>query len=350
MFRLAAKDFDPHATGCTCNGCDPLRPSLWVIHAAMLETDPDAAKLVMKEDGEDPENDPFLLEETALAALLALAMSRAARRAQPVIDRMFTPPVTEGGILRGLDELAPIFDNAVDAATEAEIRIIVGRTLFNGAQDSDLSSGGTRPDVPASLSDPDFPGARVTALAGTVLEGAPSAIRIMEGVVAASKYYTNQFFNTYVIPEIQQRVRLLIDGTPFNEVPDLTDLRAILDRRLRSVPYWKLVANAAASRGYHYGYLKAAALRGVTGYRFVAVLDSRTSDVCRYMNGRVFNVAKAVSLMERVAGAENIEQVKTEMPWRPFKDIDGLDTEALQELGVMVPPLHGNCRSTLVIV
>lgn len=341
--------FDAHATGCTCGGCSPLRPTLWAIHAGLAEYDPQLAVKVMKADGEDTEQDPFLSEETLLAAILAAAFALALSRTDPIVERMFRPPVTEAAILRGLDEMEDILGRVITTADERELRDTANRLIINGALDSDASSGGFRPATPASLSGNPVPAGAVVGV-GTILENAPSAQQVMDGIVAAAKYYTNNYFNTFVIPEIQQRIRSILDGTPFNEVPGLADIRALLDRRLRSVPYWRLVANAAASRGYHYGYLKAAELRGVTTYRFVAVIDSRTSEICQFMNGKEFSVRNAVTLMERVAGAANIEEVKAIMPWRPFKEVDGLSRDALEALGVVVPPLHGNCRSTLVIV
>jgi hypothetical protein len=316
-----------------------------------MDVDFSLAKKAMDEDGEAAENDPFLSEEMELALLLAAAFGLAVSEVRAILDRMFTPPVTAQGIRTGLDQMADRMGRIVTPDTEADILRVTDRAVSNGALDSNASVGGRRPDTPSSVRGGlPVPTGAGTAAAGTILEAAPSARLVRDGIVAASKYYTNRFFNTFIIPEIIQRIELILAGTPFNEVPDLTDLRAILDRRLRSVPYWRLVANAAMSRAYHYGYIKAAELRGVLQYRFVAVLDSRTSEICQAMNGTVFNVSTAARLMERVAEAPDVEQVKTLMPWRKVSEVRGLSPAELEALGVMVPPLHGNCRSTLVIV
>jgi SPP1 gp7 family putative phage head morphogenesis protein len=63
------------------------------------------------------------------------------------------------------------------------------------------------------------------------------------------------------------------------------------------------VANQATLEGYRQS--------GVKHYKFLAAIDSRTSDICRETNGQVFAVAEA-------------------------------------EVGVNFPPLHPNCRSTTV--
>lgn len=62
---------------------------------------------------------------------------------------------------------------------------------------------------------------------------------------------------------------------------------------------------------YFYSAAQEQAFRetGVEKFRFVATLDDRTSDICREMDGKVFNMSE----------------------W---------------EVGVTVPPLHCNCRST----
>jgi predicted outer membrane lipoprotein len=350
MFRLDDQDAAAliHEPRCKCSGCSSLRPALWGVYTGLMDYDFEIAKKDMEEDDEDLVPDPFMREELELGLILAAAFGVALATALPIVDRMFRPPVSSQKILAGLDDMAAIMSNAITPDVERRIDQVVARSISYGVLDSDASVGGRRPDRPASVRGVLL--GSTAAFAGTVLENAPSAALVRQGIVASSKYYTNRFFNTFIIPEITSRVDRLLAGTPFNEVANLSALREVLDRRLKTVPYWRLVANAGASRAYHYGYLKAAELRGVTQYRFTAVLDEKTSEICRHMDGKVFSVSTASRLMEKVAEAPDIEQVKTLMPWLSFKEVRDLSDDELERLGVITPPLHGNCRSTLVIL
>ncbi len=181
-----------------------------------------------------------------------------------------------------------------------------------------------------------------------IARDAPSVQRVLEEMVDVAQWNTNQYFNQQVIPSLQRQINNAFANADAFEQLDITPIRTALDRRLKSVPYWRVVANAATSRAYHYGLLKAAQFQGFRGYQFKAVIDSKTSEICRSLNGKVWSIASALSKFEQVAGSDDPDEVKRVFPWPRFKDVQGLSVEQLQAMGVMVPPLHGNCRSTLI--
>jgi hypothetical protein len=181
-----------------------------------------------------------------------------------------------------------------------------------------------------------------------ILRGVPSRAQVIRGMIQSTKYYTNEFFNTQVVPAMVKEIDKVLLGTSTFGKPNFRSVQTIMEKRLRTVPYWRVVANAAASRSFHYGYLKAAQFQGMTAFRFEAVIDDVTSQICSNLDGTVWNIADAVNLVERTAKAEDPEEVKALQPWLTWNDIKDLDPTALRDLGVMVPPLHGNCRSTIV--
>jgi len=103
----------------------------------------------------------------------------------------------------------------------------------------------------------------------------------------------------------------------------------------------------AASRGYHYGYLKSLEQQRVIGYRFRATVDARTSRVCLSMNGREFLVSSAVNILEGLAEDPSPDAAKTRTPWVKVGDVTGKSAQELTAMGVIVPPLHARCRSTI---
>ncbi len=152
----------------------------------------------------------------------------------------------------------------------------------------------------------------------------------------------------------------------------------------RSDAYWNMAAGVFVNRARVYGSLAGFSEAKISRFRFDAVLDEVTTLQCRFMHGRVFDVATALEKYADVAAATAPEAVTTLQPWlRVAKDANGqpalhyvdaagarqhvatvtdnalgrLDdagafetahtNDALARAGLSSPPLHGNCRSTV---
>jgi SPP1 gp7 family putative phage head morphogenesis protein len=161
---------------------------------------------------------------------------------------------------------------------------------------------------------------------------------------------------------------------------DLTTAAANRDRA-----YWETVAMSFANRGRTYTQLAAFDEADIRRYRFEAVLDEVTSEICRFMHGRVFDVSRAMSRFHDVERLRDPERIQDVQPWvQVGADDDGnqvlfyergdrrrvvaqvdepsvgerddvgsysreLSDDELEAAGVTVPPLHGRCRSTIVV-
>ena len=168
--------------------------------------------------------------------------------------------------------------------------------------------------------------------------------RVINDIVESVRYFTNDYFERHVIPAIQARVDALQQSPdPAALTEGMDDIYGLLDARFRNVPYWRMLANLAASRAYHYALLSSAQSRGIRGYRFVAVIDERTSAICREMNGREFWIAA----MDRAFDNDDPEAARVYLPWMDAADIQGRSSADLAAMGVLVPPLHPHCRSTI---
>lgn len=172
-------------------------------------------------------------------------------------------------------------------------------------------------------------------------------LRIVNGMSKSAKYYTNAYFNEHVMPSVVDAAhRAVLNGTS-HDGETLRAIRALLDRRLRSVPYWNLVANVAASRAYHYGYLKAGVAAGLSTVEFVATIDERTSDICMALHGTQWRAGDVSLFADRIAEVEG-DGIKQVAPWMRAADIAGLSPQELLDTGVVIPPVHGHCRSQLM--
>jgi len=152
----------------------------------------------------------------------------------------------------------------------------------------------------------------------------------------------------------------------------------------RSKPYWDMVAMVFTNRARTFTQLNAFEEAAVTQYRFDAVLDESTSEICRLMHNRTFSVEAAAKRIRQVETLKDPEDIRNLQPFaRTGVDEDGnqvlfyernerrraiaqvdesgmgqrdavgrysraLSNSQLESAGLAVPPLHGHCRSTIV--
>lgn len=114
-----------------------------------------------------------------------------------------------------------------------------------------------------------------------------------------------------------------------------------------------IAANLTTSRLVSYGFLAQAKVKGISTYQLQAVLDRRTSQVCRRLHGRTFKVDLAFQHLEQVLQITNPEELKTMAPFvkgnkDTLHELEKLTDAQLAARGVMVPPFHPGCRTLLV--
>lgn len=150
----------------------------------------------------------------------------------------------------------------------------------------------------------------------------------------------------------------------------------------RSESYWRMIASVFTARSRSYGTLKGFSEAGIERYQFHAVLDEVTSEICRFMHGKVFTTLPALARFE--AKLTDPEDIKDAQPWASVGKTDdgdaalfykkggerhliarvnesgvgqkdgvgsyshGMSSSALSAAGMSAPPLHGHCRSVLL--
>ena len=153
----------------------------------------------------------------------------------------------------------------------------------------------------------------------------------------------------------------------------------------RSPFYWDIIASSFIGNGRSYAQLSSYAEAGVSRYLIEAVLDEQTTEACRFLHGKVFEVGDALRRFDALDQLERPEAVKRAQPWvregvdpingntvlyverggarAPLVEVTrsgvgvaddrgehrrALSNKALMELGVGFPPYHGLCRTTTV--
>lgn len=152
---------------------------------------------------------------------------------------------------------------------------------------------------------------------------------------------------------------------------------------MRGTPYWQVVAGQFVNSARTFSQLGAFQEAGVERWVFEAVLDEVTTDICRYYHGKTFSVGASVATRDRLASLRDPSEIYDADPWlRTGRDAEGnriiyfdrngertvvaqversgvgsrddtgeysggLSSERLASEGAEMPPLHGNCRSTI---
>lgn len=96
---------------------------------------------------------------------------------------------------------------------------------------------------------------------------------------------------------------------------------------------------------------------GVNKFQVLALIDNKTSDICRKMNGKEFSVPASRARIVQVSKSEpsSVPRV-TPFVSSIFKtdELDQLDdltgADLLSEHGIFAPPYHGNCRTQIIAI
>lgn len=114
--------------------------------------------------------------------------------------------------------------------------------------------------------------------------------------------------------------------------------------------YWRGFAANGMNRTRNFGLIQGYQEIGITELVVRAIIDERTSPICREMNGKVISIEAAVAQRDRLMQAQNPEDVKVISPWPKLPDIKGKSGEEVAGQGVVMPPYHYHCRTTVEAV
>ena len=109
-------------------------------------------------------------------------------------------------------------------------------------------------------------------------------------------------------------------------------------------------SNVVGTRVAAYGMYYEARARGISRYRIDAIVDARTTDICRHMDGRTFTVEEAFTKTGKVLSTSDPTDLKKIAPFPELDQIGGLSNEELQLRGFDTPPFHFLCRTVVTLI
>lgn len=278
-------------------------------------------------------------------------------------------------------ELTPAAQAAVVEAANTAVRMAEVRTL-----------PAIRETIEVTFEDTSFASARsMTTKFDLAIDLSTDLVdpKVVEAASRQEIYFTDEFANRSQSFSAKGRDIIQSGLDQGLRSADITaDLRAAA-RQVhfkRSEHYMRVVASQAMNSSRVYGALRGLEEADIDTYVFEAVLDERTTEVCRMMHGTVFRVGDALKRYSDIAASSDPEIVKDLKPWVRervnrqtgkremfVRDRNGIETlvgvvdepgfgeadrigeyssklsiPTMDQLGLSYPPLHGLCRSTII--
>ncbi len=164
-------------------------------------------------------------------------------------------------------------------------------------------------------------------------------------------FWVGDYFNRHVSDGLAEVVQAgMSKGLGRNDIAK--EIKGFFDQypgvTNRPVNYWRGMAANGMNRSRQFGLLGGYENVGVRELEIMAVMDERTSPVCRELNGRIIPVSAGLKQRDKLMAAKNPEDVKDLAPWLSVDQIAGKSTKSVIKKGVAMPPYHFHCRTTVV--
>ena len=172
--------------------------------------------------------------------------------------------------------------------------------------------------------------------------------RAIEVLTKHNCFWLGEHYGKHIGPKISEMTQQAFEnGLGRNEFAN--ELREAFGGEVGGYKYWDVASSAALVRARSFGTIAGMEEAGIAEYEILAMGDERMCPICDNMNGRVFSVSLAREKINEVLEIEDPEKFKEAMPWQTTSAKD-VSNEALQNAGMSLPPFHGRCRCSLVMV
>lgn len=150
---------------------------------------------------------------------------------------------------------------------------------------------------------------------------------------------------------MQSKLKDLIEKTFRGEIAN-DEIGAVLRDEFGTLiganeSYFKGVAEHISLQSQNISRVMQGKKYGVKYYKVVAVMDNRTSEICRSMNGRIIPASHLEAQAQKILSAKNMSQKKNAAIWQS-KAYNGRSDKMDANFGL--PPYHFRCRTQVVPV
>lgn len=164
-------------------------------------------------------------------------------------------------------------------------------------------------------------------------------------VMRENFYWMKGEFNAKVSDELKEITKEIFEG----KIPRI-EAGKIMKERFKGVlsantSYFEGVSDHIISQMQNVSVVNEGAKNGVKHYKVVARIDSRTSECCRSMNGRIIPASHIEAQSQNIQNAKSIAEKKAAAVWR-----NGAFYGKILPKDFGLPPYHFRCRTEVVPV
>ena len=164
-------------------------------------------------------------------------------------------------------------------------------------------------------------------------------------VMRENFYWMKGEFNAKVSDELKEITKEIFEG----KIPRI-EAGKIMKERFKGVlsantSYFEGVSDHIISQMQNVSVVNEGAKNGVKHYKVVARIDSRTSECCRSMNGRIIPASHIEAQSKAIQNAKSIAEKKAAAVWR-----NGAFYGKILPKDFGLPPYHFRCRTEVVPV
>ena len=160
-------------------------------------------------------------------------------------------------------------------------------------------------------------------------------------------FWILNYYSDHLNKEMDEILKqYFIDGKLIGEVASDFATK-FLDKSDRGFAYFEGLAEHTTYRVNELGKINGFEKAGIEFYEIKAIIDDRTSEVCRQMDGVIFPVSEAIKFRNTVLNLKSKEDIKKFAPWRPASEILDFKKNGFPT-GMALPPYHWRCRTITI--
>ena len=160
-------------------------------------------------------------------------------------------------------------------------------------------------------------------------------------------YWMRNYYDKQIAGTVRDMGRVALRAGLTRREAGLLFQEAFQNQINQGIRYWEGFAAHVITRSRELGRVEGYVQAGIEAYEVRAVLDRRTTPICREMHGRIIRIEEAVKLRDALLEAKDPEQVKQIAPWLKPEQVQGKKTAKLPT-GMALPPYHFKCRTRTV--
>lgn len=150
---------------------------------------------------------------------------------------------------------------------------------------------------------------------------------------------------------LQSKLKDKIEGVFKGEI-ELDEIGAELKKEFGSIisadeSYFKGVSDRIALQARNVATVTQGAKYGVKYYKILAIMDARTTQICRSMHGRIIPAAHLEAQAEKILNANSLASKKAAAAWKSEAYLGKSDK---MDSNFGLPPYHFRCRTEAVPV